>query len=246
MRPDIGNPLDKDFGGYTYDTLVVAGLARHIQATLYIHTCTDNYCLKNRAACRFFFPWPEQPHQCYDEHPDRVAVRRCLPADDQWVVPHNLELMMFSPATVNVLPFDPKHGADQARIYVPKYGGKPEPFFWLEHKQKDPVKDHILARTVGLPLCINRLLNFHVVRNTRPVHFTPARFVPDEQHRTPRESDHKKFCPGYPDPEFYLTSTMKYFFRNKELQHLRIAQFNRYFCSLTAAVGAEDDPELQG
>ena len=35
--------------------------------------------------------------------------------DDQWVVPHNLCLVMSSPSSVNVLAFDPNHGADQAR-----------------------------------------------------------------------------------------------------------------------------------
>jgi hypothetical protein len=28
---------------------------------------------------------------------------------------------MFSPATINVLPFDPHHGSDQARQYAAKY-----------------------------------------------------------------------------------------------------------------------------
>ena len=39
---------------------------------------------------RFFFPWPYQPHQCYCENTERVALRRRLPEDDQFVVPHNL------------------------------------------------------------------------------------------------------------------------------------------------------------
>ena len=37
------------------------------------------------------------------------------------VVPHELYLAMFSPATINVLPFDPHHGSDQARQYAAKY-----------------------------------------------------------------------------------------------------------------------------
>ena len=34
--------------------------------------------------------------------------------------------MMFSPATIHVLPFDPLHGNDNARVYAGKYASKPE------------------------------------------------------------------------------------------------------------------------
>ena len=34
---------------------------------------------------RFFFPWPYQPHQCFDCNPERVALMRRLPEDDQFV-----------------------------------------------------------------------------------------------------------------------------------------------------------------
>ena len=70
---------------------------------------------------RFFFPWPHQPHTCFDENTQRVALQRRLPEDDQFVVPHNLYLTMFSPSSVNVMPFDPLHGADHARGYATKY-----------------------------------------------------------------------------------------------------------------------------
>jgi len=36
-------------------------------------------------------------------------------------VPHNLYLTVFSPASVNVMPFDPLVGADHARGYATKY-----------------------------------------------------------------------------------------------------------------------------
>ena len=49
-----------------------------------------------------------------------VALRRRYPADDQWVVPHNILLAVFSPSSVNVCAFDPKHGADHARSYATK------------------------------------------------------------------------------------------------------------------------------
>ena len=44
----------------------------------------------------------------------------------QWLNPHNWYLMMFSPATIHVLPFDPQHGSDNARVYAGKYASKPE------------------------------------------------------------------------------------------------------------------------
>ena len=72
----------------------------------------------------FFFPWPYQPYQCYCENKQRVALQRRLPEDDQFVVPHNLYLTMFSPASVNVMPFDPTRGADHARAYATKYCSK--------------------------------------------------------------------------------------------------------------------------
>ncbi len=60
-RPDV---TGERWGGYTAATLRMVGLARAIQSRLpYLHSCTPNYCLKNRSSCRFFFPWPEQPYQ---------------------------------------------------------------------------------------------------------------------------------------------------------------------------------------
>ena len=44
----------------------------------------------------------------------------------QWLNPHNWYLMMFSPATIHCLPFDPQHGSDNARVYAGKYASKPE------------------------------------------------------------------------------------------------------------------------
>ena len=65
---------------------------------------------KDRATCRFFYPWPHQPYQCYCMNTERVALQRRLVEDDQWVVPHNLCIAMYSPSSVNVLPFDPQRG----------------------------------------------------------------------------------------------------------------------------------------
>ena len=60
--------------------------------------------------------WPYQPYQCYDENCERVALQRRLPEDDQFVVPHNLLLTVFSPSSVNVVAFDALRGADHARM----------------------------------------------------------------------------------------------------------------------------------
>ena len=125
-----------DWGGYTVEKLRIAGLARAIQQRLpYLHRCSSLYCLKNRSTCRFFYPWPYQPHQCFDCNTERVALRRLLPEDDQFVVPHNLYLTMYSPSSINVAAFDPYYGADQARAYAAKYASKPEKWFYLEREQ---------------------------------------------------------------------------------------------------------------
>ena len=39
---------------------------------------------------------------------------------------HNLYLAMFSPSTIQIVPFDPEHGPDTARQYAGKYASKPE------------------------------------------------------------------------------------------------------------------------
>ena len=77
---------------------------------------------------RFFFPWPKQPHQCYCETSERVALQRRHPPDDSHVVPHNLFLTMFSPSSVNVLAFDPQRGSDHGRAYAPRlvFEARPE------------------------------------------------------------------------------------------------------------------------
>ena len=55
----------------------------------------------------------------FDESVERVELARPYGLDDGWVVPHNLFVAAFSPSTINVLPFDPDFGADQARILWP-------------------------------------------------------------------------------------------------------------------------------
>ena len=221
VRPDVSG---ENWGGYNLEKLRVAGLARAVQTRLpYLHHCTPLYCLKNRATCRFFFPWPYQPHQCYCENTERVALQRRLVEDDQFVVPHNLYLTMFSPSSVNVMPFDPQRGCDHARGYATKYASKPEKWYVIE-VTKNGLKDWLKSRTVGLCMVFNRLLNFHVVRSTRPCQFTPACFIGKKEYRNLRDPGHIQRTPDYPDPMYYLNYTQKYFFRHASLRHLRVEQ----------------------
>ena len=105
VRPSVHGPT---YGGFTYEKLRIAGLARHIQTRMYLHSCSPVYCLKNRSSCRFhintygppplihialctcvasrfFFPCPAQPQQQFDQNCERIALQRRLEADDQWL-----------------------------------------------------------------------------------------------------------------------------------------------------------------
>jgi len=225
IRPYVAGEA---WGGYGWQHLRIAGLARVIQTRLYLHRCSTAYCLKNRSTCRFFFPWPHQPFQQHDENMDRVACQRRCEEDDQWVNPHNRDMMMFSPATTHVLPFDPHHGCDDARLYAGKYAAKAEKWYYLD-TEGDGVRNLLKCRTVGVCMAHNRLLGFHVVRSTRPVVWTPCEFIPGRGSRTPRTPWHVEQFPEYPDPHFYLGEVAKYLYRAPELRHLRIEQYHRYF-----------------
>ena len=234
----------KAHGGFAdYEKLRIAGLARQVQTKLYLHSCSNKYCLQGRSSCRFFFPWPEQPQQQYDLNTERVAGQRRLEEDDQWVNPHELYMAMFSPATVHCLPFDPRYGTDTARQYCSKYASKPEKSYYLE-TQRGSVRDFIKARTVGMCMAHNRLLGYRVVRNTRPVQYTPTEFIPARESCTPREPEHIERLPGYPNPKFYLSHAGKYFFRHPSLRHLRLEQYNRYFAN-SGDRGAMEGPTIE-
>ena len=167
--------------------------------------------------------WPKQPQQQHDENTERVALQRRLEPDDQWLNPHNLYLMMFSPSSAHIAPFCPNNGADAARQYACKYAGKPEKWYYLEG-DRSGVREFLKCRTVGLCMTHNRLLNFHVVRSTKPVTYTPGDFVAPRGIRIPREQSHLTKHPDYPDTLFYLSHSGKYFFRHSDLRHLRIEQ----------------------
>ncbi len=62
VRPDVSG---EHWGNYDAEKLRIAGLARAIQTRLpYLHSCTPLYCLKNRSACRFFFPNTRPTYNC--------------------------------------------------------------------------------------------------------------------------------------------------------------------------------------
>ena len=230
---ELVRPLRPQSRAREREVLLWAFLLRAIQTHLYMHACTPRYCLLHRATCRFFFPWPEQPAQQYDENTERVALRRGHAPDDQFVVPHNLELAAFSPGTVNVLVFDPTHGADQCRSYACKYCGKPEPWYFLETSyqggEANAVKRYLRARNIGLCMCHNRLMGFRVVRSTKPTQFLWPQFVVDDAHRVRRSEEHADRLSNYPDEDYFLNEVQQYFFRNHGLWHLRLGQFFRYF-----------------
>lgn len=73
FRPHV-EALALSFPRWDADTLQMAGLVRAVQSRLYLHSCSPKYCLKNRTTCRFMFPWPLQPYQCYDENCERVST----------------------------------------------------------------------------------------------------------------------------------------------------------------------------
>jgi hypothetical protein len=217
-------------------------LLRSIQTQFYIHSCTVRYCMLNRHSCRFFFPWPEQPEQQFDDETERTAFRRRYKLDDQWVVPHNLYLAAFSTATVNVLLFDPEGAADTARNYATKYVAKPEQYAYMETSAQDgenPVKRFLETRISGACIATNRIAGYRVVRCTRPVEYIFPQFTADPSRRWRRDPEHKTKNHQYPDPDYYLAPTQKYFFRGPDLRHMRIAQVIRYF-SKGAPAGRDD------
>ena len=113
------------------------------------------------------------------------------------------------------------------RAYATKYCSKPEKWYFLE-TVADGLKNWLKARTVGVCMAFNRLLSFHVVRSTRPCQYVPACFIGKKEYRNLRDPGHVQKFPDYPDPQYYLNYTQKYFFRNAALRHLRLEQFNRY------------------
>ena len=227
VRPDLrsADPSQK-WGGYTFEQLVVAAFARAVQTREYVHHCSDRYCLKHRASCRFFFPWPKQMQQQYDENPERIAYQRRHAADDLYIIPHQLEMMCAETGTVHVVAWDPFRNAAFGKLYGTKYAAKPEPGYYLECEGTvdNPVKQFLCGRTIGLPMAIYRLLNFHIVSSTMPCIMPGSSFCSMSSQR-----QDSKTTEDYPDPKHYLGLNQWYFLRNKRLWHLRLEQYIRYF-----------------
>ncbi len=108
-----------------------------------------------------------------------------------------------------------------------RQGSKPERWFFVQ-SMNNGLEHWLRARTVGLCMTYNRLMEFRVVRSTRCVVWTPARMVEDSEHSMRRTPEHVARHEHYPDPVFYLNYQGKYLFRNHALRHLRLEQFNRY------------------
>ena len=58
----------------------------------------------------------------------------------------------------------------------------------------------------------------------------------------PRTPDHKEKYPEYPDPDHFLRSSQKYFFRAPELRNMRLGQGSRY-CSPAPRAGAGSEEQ---
>lgn len=73
-----------------------------------------------------------------------------------------------------------------------------------ENNDKSQLKKWLMARTVGLPIAWNRLFNFHSVRSTKAVVYTPHMFVPDVSagFASLRTAEHLLQFPDYPDPKY--------------------------------------------
>jgi len=92
-------------------------------------------------------------------------------------------------------------------------------------------------------MAFNRILNFRVVRSTRPCQFAQTQFVGKKEWRNLRIPSHKLKYPDFPDPEFYLSYTQNFFFRHERLRHLRVEQYVRYLAQAAEPVSAEKTQE---
>ena len=73
-----------------------------------------------------------------------------------------------------------------------------------DDNDQNQLKKWLMARTVGLPTAWNRLLNFHFVRSTKAVVYTPHMFVQDTGagFASLRTAEHLVKYTEYPDPTY--------------------------------------------
>ena len=71
-----------------------------------------------------------------------------------------------------------------------------------DDNDQNQLKKWLMARTVGSPTAWNRLLNFHLVRSTKAVVYTPHLFVQDagSGFASLRTAENLVQQPDYPDP----------------------------------------------
>ncbi len=70
---------------------------------------------------------------------------------------HSPLLAMFATSSCHITAFDPRFGADMARIYAGKYAAKPEKHYYME-AARDSVRDFLKCRTIGACIAHSRLL----------------------------------------------------------------------------------------
>ncbi len=90
-------------------------------------------------------------------------------------------------------------------------------FCLLSSLQDIKTKSLSLFSSLGICMAVNRLMGFRVVKSTRPVQFINAQFIPPRECRARRDANQKQKPHGYPDEDFNLNATQKYFFRNDRL-----------------------------
>ena len=95
-------------------------------------------------------------------------------------------------------------------IYLAIFGVPPYRYYMettapkSDDNDQNQLKKWLMARTVGLPTAWNRLLNFHFVRSTKAVVYTPHVFVQDSGagYASLRTAEHLVKYPEYPDPMY--------------------------------------------
>ena len=111
------------------------------------------------------------------------------------------------------------------------YVGKPEPQYYVQSggSNDNPVKQFLLGSTMGLPQAINQVLGYHIIRSTRPCRFAGSGFL--SFYNWPRGVAAPQ---DYPDPSRRLGVNQWWLLRARELWHLRLEQYLRYFSDANA------------
>ena len=106
----------------------------------------------------------------------------------------------------------------------------------------NPTKRYLQSLNVGLCMRHSRLLGFQVEKSTRSTIFLWPQFVVQEKSRVARTPEHLDKAPLYPDIKYYLNQVQLYFFRHRDLRHLRLGQYFRYFSHRKESIDSEPKP----